>query len=95
MNAEQIKFEIMGSKFSNDQLNEIVDAVKYARARLTEQNKRGMRLGDQVSFTSSKTGRVMQGTVEKIAIKFVTVKTNMGLWRVPANMLTIVEKELA
>jgi ribosomal protein L35AE/L33A len=95
MNAEQIKFEIMGSKFSNDQLNEIVDAVKYARARLTERNKRGMRLGDQVSFTSSKTGRVMQGTVEKIAIKFVTVKTNMGLWRVPANMLTIVEKELA
>ena len=95
MNAEQIKFEIMGSKFSNDQLNEIVDAVKYARARLTERNKRGMRLGDQVSFTSSKTGRDMQGTVEKIAIKFVTVKTNMGLWRVPANMLTIVEKELA
>jgi len=95
MNAEQIKFEIMGSKFSNDQLNEIVEAVKYARARLTERNKRGMRLGDQVSFTSSKTGRDMQGTVEKIAIKFVTVKTNMGLWRVPANMLTIVEKELA
>jgi len=95
MNAEQIKFEIMGSKFTNDQLNEIVDAVKYARARLTERNKRGMRLGNQVSFTSSKTGRVMQGTVEKIAIKFVTVKTNMGLWRVPANMLTIVEKELA
>jgi len=95
MNAEQIKFEIMGSKFSNDQLNEIVDAVKYARARLTEQNKRGMRLGDQVSFTSSKTGRVMQGTVEKIAIKFVTVKTMTGLWKVPANMLTIVEKELA
>jgi len=95
MNAEQIKFEIMGSKFTNDQLNEIIDAVKYARARITERNKRSLRMGDQVSFTSSKTGRVMQGTVEKIAIKFVTVKTNMGLWRVPANMLTVVEKELA
>ena len=95
MNAEQIKFEIMGSKFSNDQLNEIVDAVKYARARLRENTKRSLGYGDQVSFTSSKTGRVMQGTVEKIAIKFVTVKTNMGLWKVPANMLTIVEKELA
>jgi len=31
----------------------------------------------------------------KIAIKFVTVCTTTGLWRVPANMLTIVEKELA
>jgi len=95
MNAEQIKFEIMGSKFSNDQLNEIIDAVKYARARLTEKNKRSLRYGDEVSFTSSKTGRVMQGTVMKIAIKFVTVCTTTGLWRVPANMLTIVEKELA
>jgi hypothetical protein len=60
-----------------------------------EKNKRSLRYGDEVSFTSSKTGRVMQGTVEKIAIKFVTVKTMTGLWKVPANMLTIVEKELA
>ena len=27
----------------------------------------------------------------KIAIKFVTVKTVTGLWRVPANMLTVVQ----
>jgi hypothetical protein len=33
--------------------------------------------------------------VTKIAIKFVTVKTNIGSWRVPASMLRIVERELA
>jgi hypothetical protein len=31
------------------------------------------------------------GVVMKIAIKYVTVKTVSGLWRVPANMLTLVE----
>jgi len=28
--------------------------------------------------------------VKKIAIKFVTVSTTQGLWRVPANMLEAV-----
>jgi len=41
-----------------------------------------------VKFTSSKTGRTMQGTVNKIAIKYVTVSVpGWGMWEVPANML--------
>ena len=96
MNITQINTAILQSGFTNDQLTSIIDAVKFARARLTERNKRSLRYGDEVSFTSSKTGRTMQGTVMKIAIKFVTVKVPLlGLWRVPANMLTVVEKELA
>jgi ASC-1-like (ASCH) protein len=96
MNITQINTAILQSGFTNDELTSIIDAVKFARARLMEKNKRSLRLGDTVEFTSSKTGRVMQGTVEKIAIKFVTVKTNMGLWRVPANMLSpVLEAEFA
>jgi hypothetical protein len=33
----------------------------------------------------------MTGHVTKIAIKYVTVKTQGGLWRVPANMLSKVD----
>ena len=95
MDITQINTAIIQGSFTNDQLISIIDAVKFSRARLTEINKRSLRIGDSVSFTSSKTGRTMQGSVTKIAIKFVTVKTNIGLWRVPANMLTVVEKELA
>ena len=90
MNIMQINTEILQGGFTNDQLTSIIDAVKFAKARLGDMNKRALRIGDEVSFTSSKTGRTMQGTVTKIAIKFVTVKTNMGLWRVPANMLEVV-----
>lgn len=96
MNIMQINTAILQGGYTNTELSSIIDAVKFARARLTEMNKRSMRLGDTVEFTSSKTGRTMQGTVTKIAIKFVTVKVPLwGLWRVPANMLSVVEKEFA
>ena len=95
MNITQINTEILQGGFTNVQLMSIVDAVRFAQARLRESTKRSLRYGDEVTFTSSKTGRTMQGTVMKIAIKFVTVCTTTGMWRVPANMLTIVEKELA
>ena len=91
MNIMQINTAILQGGYTNTELSSIIDAVKFARARLTEMNKRSMRLGDTVEFTSSKTGRTMQGTVQKIAIKFVTVKTVTGLWRVPANMLTVIQ----
>jgi hypothetical protein len=95
MNIMQINTAILQGGFTNTELSSIIDAVKFARARLTEMNKRSLRLGDTVEFTSSKTGRTMQGTVQKIAIKYVTVATTTGLWRVPANMLSVVEKEFA
>jgi hypothetical protein len=44
-----------------------------------------------VNFTSTKLGRNVTGVITKIAIKYVTVRTATGLWRVPANMLTRIE----
>ena len=96
MNITQINTAILQGSFTNDQLTSIIDAVKFARARLVDTNKRVLRVGQRVSFTSSRTGTQMSGDVTKIAIKFVTVRTATGLWRVPANMLTpVLEAELA
>jgi len=91
MNITQINTAILQGSWSNDQLTSMIDAVKFARARLTEQTKRSLRIGDNVNFNSTKMGRNVTGVVVKIAIKFVTVKTVSGLWRVPANMLTLVQ----
>ena len=90
MNVQEINRAIVSGQLSNADLNSVIDAVKFARARLTRQNKASLMLGDTVQFTSNRTGRTMQGTVLKIAIKFVTVNTPTGLWRVPASMLTAV-----
>lgn len=91
MNIGQINTAIIQGTFSNTELSSIIDAVKFARARLTESTKRELRIGDNVNFTSTKTGQNFTGFVTKIAIKYITVKTVNGLWRVPANMLTKVE----
>jgi hypothetical protein len=91
MNITQINTGILQGTFTNTELSSIIDAVKFARARLAQQTKRELMLGDNVNFTSTKTGLNVTGVVTKIAIKYVTVKTVSGLWRVPANMLTKVE----
>jgi len=91
MNISQVNQAIMHGNFTNDELSSIIDAVKYGRARLTREVKRGLAVGDNVNFTSTKLGRNVTGVITKIAIKYVTVKTVNGLWRVPANMLSKIE----
>jgi ribosomal protein L35AE/L33A len=90
MSIQSINAEIVAGNFSNEQLSSIIDAVKYARTQLAKRNKASLMLGDSVEFTNSRTGRVMRGHVKKIAIKYVTVDTGAGAWRVPASMLKAV-----
>jgi len=90
MSIQSINSEIVAGNFTNEQLSSIIDAVKYARGQLARRNKASMMLGDSVEFTNSRTGRVMRGNVKKIAIKYVTVDTGAGAWRVPASMLKVV-----
>jgi hypothetical protein len=84
---QQINSAIMFGNLSNVELNSIVDAVKYARAQMTKQQTRSLRIGDTVKFTSNRDGITYNGTVDKIKLKFVHVRTSRGLFNVPANML--------
>jgi hypothetical protein len=95
MNVTQINTAILRGTWSNTELDSMIQAVKYARSQLGQSVKYTLRVGDNVNFTSSKTGRTVTGHVVKIAIKYVTVRTVEGLWKVPANMLTKIEDEVA
>lgn len=91
MDIKQINSAIMFGQWTDTELSSIIDAVKFARAGLQKQNIRQLSLGSTVKFTSTKRGLTVQGTVEKIALKYVTVRDPVrGLWKVPANMLTVV-----
>jgi hypothetical protein len=95
LTIQEVNSAIMLQTWTNTELSSMIDAVKWNRDHLAKQIKRSIRTGDNVEFTSSKTGRAMRGFVTKVAIKYVTVNTGLGLWKVPANMLTVVEKETA
>jgi hypothetical protein len=84
---QQVNSAIMFGEFSNTELDSILSAVQFAKASLRKQNIRQFAKGDLVKFHSTKRGMTMSGTVSKIAIKYVTVATPQGLWKVPANML--------
>ena len=84
---QEVNSAIMFGQWTNVELSSMIDAVKWNRAQLTKEVKNSIKPGQMVKFTSSKTGRTMVGDVTKIAIKYVTVRTPAGMWRVPANML--------
>ena len=87
LSIQQINSAIMFGNFTNDQLTSINDAVLYARAQLRSVKIREFTKGDTVKFHSTKRGVTVTGTVTKVAIKYVTVKDGVMLWKVPANML--------
>jgi len=90
---QDINRAIIAGSFTNAELTSIADAIKFARAQLTQQKKREFFPGSSVKFYSAKRGRTVTGTVLKVAIKYITVSengTNFAQWRVPANMLEAV-----
>jgi hypothetical protein len=95
MDIKQVNSAIMFGTWSDIELQSMIDAVRWNRTSLQKQIKNTLRVGDTVEWNSVKRGLVGRGTVTKIAIKYVTVKEGSTLWKVPANMLTKVEKELA
>jgi len=90
MDVITLRNHILDNGYSNEDLNLLSDSIRTARGRLVNEVKRSLNIGDNVSFTSSRTGKDVTGYVEKIAVKYVTVRTIEGGWRVPANMLTVV-----
>ena len=77
-------------QMNNEQLNEVVEAIKLKRQYLAKQAIKNFMVGDMVQFTSRKTGGKVNATVKKVNKKYVIVSAHIGgtQWRVPATMLT-------
>lgn len=88
LTIQQVNSAIMFGDFTNEQLNSIISAVKFARGNLIRQNRRALTLGSQVKFVNSRTGSTEIGRVTKIMTKNILVDTGATRWRVPASMLT-------
>lgn len=91
MNLNQLKAEILTAQLTNAELQELIETVQYARAQLGKTVKRQLQPGVSVSFVSNRSGQRVLGTVERVAIKNIVVRTHLGLYRVPANMIEVAE----
>jgi hypothetical protein len=88
-----VKFENIShfvlTQANNEELNTLVEYVKMRRQQLTKQNVRAANKGSKVTFTS-RNGTVYIGTVMDVKLKNLIVDTQLGRFRVPASMVTIV-----
>ena len=76
-------------------LSAVVDAVKLRRNRLHYQDAQSFRVGDRVSF-QGRHNIVEKGTIEKIKIKYILVRTDAGQrWNVPGSHLTLIQSKEA
>jgi putative ribosome biogenesis GTPase RsgA len=76
-------------KMNNDELNQVIEAIKLKRTHLARQASRSLMVGDTVTFDAKMRGQVT-GQVVKINRKTAQVRCNrtQGLWKVTASMLT-------
>ena len=81
---------------NNAELEQVISAVKLRRNALHSINAHAFKIGDRVSF-QGRYGSTETGTVEKVKIKYVLVRTNLGTrWNVPGSHLTLINaKEVA
>ena len=87
-NTKEIVAAIIAGGFNTDELNEIIDGVKFARSRIAQQNMFTMRVGASVKFTNSRTNQIMVGEVYKVNRTKIIVKVGNVRWTVPAAMLS-------
>ena len=90
LTIREINSAIMQNNLTIDELNSVIDAVKFARAQLTRRQARVLRTGDTVKFTSNKNGMTYNGTIEKVKLKFALVRTPTARFNVPLSMLEAV-----
>jgi hypothetical protein len=87
LSINEVNSAIMHQDWSNDQLNSMVMAIKYAREKLTKRTVWTLSHGAKVQFVD-RAGRTQIGTVKKINRKKVIVQVGVTNWNVPANMLS-------
>jgi hypothetical protein len=89
MNATDIRSAIVSGQFTNEELVSIQQALTFAHNALARQKVRAFAKGSVVKFTSNRNGQRYNGVVEKVGTKNIVVRTPVGLYRVPANMLEV------
>ena len=82
----EIQSKIMG--LDNDDLNNLIDSIKFRRNQIQQEAKRLFKVGDKVFFLNKKKGKV-EGMVTKINKKYIIVDETHGMmsWRVSPTLL--------
>ena len=80
-------------QMDSEELNSIITAIKLRRNQLHFRDAQSFKVGDRVSF-NGRHGAVLKGTIEKVKIKYILVRTDAGQrWNVPGSHLTPIKEK--
>ncbi len=80
-------------QMDSEDLNSIITAIKLRRNQLHFRDAQSFKVGDRVSF-NGRHGAVLKGTIEKVKIKYILVRTDAGQrWNVPGSHLTPIKEK--
>ena len=85
MNTSEITRSIINGTYSNDELNLIIEAIKFARGKNARTAARTLKLGEQVTFTGRRGPLV--GILTEVKIKNAIVVSGHTRYKVPLAML--------
>ena len=85
MNTSEITRSIINGNFSNDELNLVIEAIKFARGKNARSAARTLKLGEQVKFTGRRGPLV--GILTEVKIKNAIVVVGSTRYKVPLAML--------
>ncbi len=77
----------MSGTLTNEDIEQVAQALKYARAQVGKTIKRQLTPGVSVKFYHPKQNFYIAGKVNRIKQKYVLVDTAQGRYNVPANLL--------
>ena len=80
-------------QMDSEDLNSIITAIKLRRNQLHFRDAQSFKVGDRVFF-NGRHGAVLKGTIEKVKIKYILVRTDAGQrWNVPGSHLTPIKEK--
>ena len=90
MNVNEVVDAVMDMEDAD--VDHIVTAIRTRREMLSLQAKARFRIGDRVTFFSTRKQEDVVGTVMKINRKKIVVSVGAVSWTVPPTMLSVVEE---
>ena len=89
MSVNQIVSELMSGNLTNEDIEQVAQALKHARSQVGREVKRQLSPGVSVKFYHPKQNFYIAGTVNRIKQKYGLVDTPRGRYNVPANLLEV------
>ena len=91
MESKKLLMEIQGKimGLNNDDLNNLIDTIKFRRNQISQEAKRLFKVGDSVFFVGKKGKGKVEGKITKINKKYIIVDETHGMmtWRVSPTLL--------